>query len=61
VSAIGQSSLSLGLDARGMVERVTFDAGGNEIDRSLEPFATTFVLSQPTGSRWLIVQTRPLD
>jgi hypothetical protein len=61
VSAIGQSSLSLGLDARGMVERVTFDAGGNEIGRSREPFATTFVLSQPTGSRWLIVQTRPLD
>jgi hypothetical protein len=61
VNAKGQSSLSLGLDARGTVERVTFDAAGNEIDRSTEPFATTFVLSQPTGSRWLIVQTRPLD
>ncbi len=61
VLATGQSSLSLGLDARGTVERVTFDAGGNEIDRSSAPFSTTFVLSQPTGSRWLIVQTQPLD
>jgi hypothetical protein len=60
VSAAGQSSLSLGVDARGTVERITFDGAGNETDRSTAPFATTFVLSQPTGTRWLIVQARPL-
>jgi hypothetical protein len=60
VSAAGQSSLSLGVDARGTVERITFDGAGNETDRSTAPFATTLVLSQPTGTRWLIVQARPL-
>jgi hypothetical protein len=55
----GQSSLSLGLDARGTVERITFDAGGDRLDRTTSPFAITFVLSRPSGGRWLIVQTLP--
>ncbi len=56
----GQSGLSLGFEARGSVEEVAYDGAGNETGRTSNPFALTFVVSQPTGGRWLIVDTRPL-
>jgi hypothetical protein len=53
--ASSQLGASLGLDATGTVERVTFDEAGVEIERVTVPFTTTFVLSQATGDRWMIV------
>jgi hypothetical protein len=55
-----QSGLSLGMRARGTVEEITYDVHGEQTNRSTSPFALVFVLSQPTGDRWLIVDTRPL-
>jgi hypothetical protein len=55
-----QRGLSLGFEARGTVEEVTYNASGEETGRTSEPFAITFVMSRPTGDRWLIVETRPL-
>ena len=56
----GQGALSLGVEARGTVEEATYDADGNQIERTSSPFAITFVLAMPTGDRWLIAETRPL-
>jgi hypothetical protein len=42
------------------VDEITYDADGNESGRTTSAFALTFVLSQPTGGRWLIVGTLPL-
>ena len=56
----GQGGLSLGVEARGTVEEITYDADGHQIERASSPFAITFVLAQPTGVRWLIAETRPL-
>ncbi|MEO8424982.1 MAG: hypothetical protein ABI595_13870 [Actinomycetota bacterium] len=56
----GQIGLSLGFDARGTLEEVTYDADGDQTDRTASPFALTFVLSRPTGGRWMIVATLPL-
>ncbi len=53
-----QSGLSLGFEGRGTVEVVTYE-GGEETDRSTEPFATTFMLSRPTAARWLTMGTLP--
>jgi hypothetical protein len=58
-AARGQAALSLGFEARGSVERITYGVDETEVGRSTSPFAFTFVLSQPTGGRWLIVDTRP--
>ena len=58
--APGQGALSLGVEARGTLEQITYDADGNQIERSSSPFAITFVLAMPTGDRWLIAETRPL-
>ena len=55
----GQGGLSLAVEARGTMEEITYDADGNQTERSASPFAITFVLSQPTGARWLIAETRP--
>jgi hypothetical protein len=55
-----QVSLRLGFEARGTVEIVTYDAVGEPMSRSTSTFALTFVLSRPTGDRWLIVGTRRL-
>src|SRR5262245_16489556 len=55
----GQSSLSLGFRAVGTVEEVTFGADGTERDRTIRAFARTFVLSRPTGARWLLVEVGP--
>jgi hypothetical protein len=59
IHAEGQSGLSLGFEARGTVEEVTYGVDGSERSRTTSPFARTFVLSRPTGARWLLVDTRP--
>jgi hypothetical protein len=56
----GQSGLSVGFEARGTLEEISYDADGEETGRATSPFALTFVLSTPTGGRWLIVETLPL-
>ena len=53
--ADSQLGASLGFDATGTIERATFDEAGAETGRATVPFATTFVLNQATGDRWLIV------
>ena len=53
--ASSQLGASLGFDATGTIERVTTDEAGVETDRVTVPFSATFVLSQATGDRWLIV------
>jgi hypothetical protein len=60
IRAPGQGALSLGVEARGTLEEITYDADGNQISRTSSPFAITFVLAMPTGDRWLIAETRPL-
>jgi hypothetical protein len=50
-----QGGASLGLEATGTVETVTYDAAGMEQERSSEPFATTWVMGPGIGDRWLIV------
>ena len=52
--------MSLAVETRGTMEDVTFDADGNQTERSSSPFAITFVLAMPTGDRWLIAETRQL-
>jgi Na+-translocating ferredoxin:NAD+ oxidoreductase RnfD subunit len=49
-----QTSLSLGLDARGTVTEERYLAG-EVTSRSTGPFARTFVMRQVTGGRWLNV------
>ena len=53
-----QTSLSLGLDARGTVTEERY-ADGEVTSRSTAPFATTFVMRQVTGGRWLNVGVLP--
>ncbi|HKE54270.1 MAG TPA: hypothetical protein VKC55_05825, partial [Actinomycetota bacterium] len=55
----GQAGLSLGFQARGTVEEVTYGVDGNERGRTSSPFSKTFVLSRPTGDRWLLVEVGP--
>jgi hypothetical protein len=54
-----QSGASLGFDATGTVTEAVYDLDGTELRRSSAPFAATFVLSQPTGERWMIVDVIP--
>ena len=61
VAPEGQSGLSLGFEARGRVEEITYGVDGVERARARSPFALTFVLSQPTGDRWLTVDVLPLS
>jgi hypothetical protein len=56
-----QDGLSLGLESRGTVTTETYDAAGGLQARASSPFATTFVLRQATGDRWLNVDVLPLD
>jgi len=56
----GQGGQSLGVEARGTVEDITYDADGNQTARTSAPFSITFVLAMPTGDRWLITEARPL-
>jgi hypothetical protein len=58
VQSEGQAGLSLGLRARGTVERVTYGVNGQERSRETSSFWLTFVLSRPTGDRWLIVDAQ---
>jgi len=60
IRAAGQGALSLGVEARGTVEDITYDADGNRIEQTTSPFVITFVLAMPTGDRWLIAEARPL-
>ncbi len=53
-----QTSLSLGLDSRGTVTEETY-ADGRLTKRTSTPFATTFVMRQVTGGRWLNVAVLP--
>jgi hypothetical protein len=59
VHSAGQSGLSLGFEASGTVEEVTYGVDGAERSRTTSRFALTFVLSRPTGARWLLVDTQP--
>jgi hypothetical protein len=51
----GQASAAIAFDAPGKVETVIYDSNGDEIARSERRFASTFVLRQLAGERWLIV------
>jgi hypothetical protein len=53
-----QSGLSLGFEARGTVEAVTVE-DGQETAFTSESFEATFMLSRPTGGRWLTMGTLP--
>jgi Na+-translocating ferredoxin:NAD+ oxidoreductase RnfD subunit len=55
-----QDGLSLGLESRGTLTNETYDAAGGLQARVSSPFATTFVLRQATGGRWLNVDVLPL-
>ncbi len=53
-----QTSLSLGLDARGTLTEERYE-DGEVTAHSTAPFATTFVMRQVTGGRWLNVGVLP--
>jgi hypothetical protein len=53
-----QSGLSLGFEARGTVEIVTFE-DGERVSTGTERLKMTFMLSRPTGGRWLTMGTLP--
>jgi hypothetical protein len=59
VHSEGQSGLSLGFEATGTIEEVAYRVDGSAGSRTTSPFARTFVLSRPTGARWLLVDTQP--
>lgn len=54
-----QGGLTMGLQANGTLEEVTYDASGNQSARATSHFSLTFVMRQVTGERWLIVATLP--
>jgi len=60
VSVRDQRSLRMGFEARGSLEEITYDDRGVETGRTTSPFALVFVLSQPTGERWVLVDVRSL-
>ena len=49
IRAAGQGGLSLGVEARGTLEEITYDADGDLTERTTSPFAITFVLSRADG------------
>jgi hypothetical protein len=53
--AAGQASAGLAFQGHGAVDRVLYDAFGDEVSRTTERFDMTFVLRQLAGERWLIV------
>jgi hypothetical protein len=55
VLAAGGQGTDLAFDAAGTVETVTYDADGNELGSESAPYASTFVLRQGNGERWLVV------
>ena len=54
-----QDGLSLGLEARGLVTRETYDASGRLLTHETSPFWLTFVVRRATGARWLNVAVLP--
>jgi hypothetical protein len=54
-----QGGASLAFEGRGLLELVTLDADGEEIDREESPFASVFVMRSGSGDRWLIIDERP--
>jgi hypothetical protein len=50
-----QGGASLGFEATGTATEVIYDLEGGELRQTSAPFAATFVLGQPTGSRWMLV------
>jgi len=56
-----QGGPSLGLDARGVVEEVTYDEGGVEVRREASPLISIFVIRQDAGGRWLIFDELPAE
>ncbi len=54
-----QTGLSLGFDSRGTMIEATYDASGTLRSQRSAPFALTFVMSRPTGARWLNVAVLP--
>jgi len=55
----GGQGASLGFEAKGSVDQVTYDGLGVEQTRVTSPFDTIFVLSQVAGDRWLILEELP--
>jgi hypothetical protein len=55
-----QDGLSLGLQSRGTVTTLTYDAARHLRAQSDSAFATTFVVRRATGARWLDVAELPL-
>lgn len=53
--AEGQASAALAFEATGVVRVVAYDPSGQVLDETSRPFATTFVMRQLAGERWLIV------
>jgi hypothetical protein len=56
---VGGQGASLGFEATGVMEAVTYDGLGVELNRTTAPFDTIFVLSQVAGDRWLILEELP--
>lgn len=50
-----QSSAGLAFHGTGSVDRVLYDARGEEVSRTTEAFDATFVLRQLAAERWLLV------
>jgi hypothetical protein len=55
----GQGALRLAVEGRGTLEEITYDAYGDELERTTSRFEATFLLSRPTGDRWLLEGVRP--
>ncbi len=55
-----QLGASPALEARGVVEEVTY-VGGEEVSRTESPCAITFSLRRPVDGRWLIVRSTPIE
>jgi hypothetical protein len=58
IPAVGGQQATIGLQATGSTEWVTYDARGQEQERIVEPLESTFVLSPVVGERWLIIEER---
>ncbi|MGH8958052.1 MAG: hypothetical protein ACRDVK_05185 [Acidimicrobiia bacterium] len=54
-----QGGASLGFAATGIVTEGVYDLDGVELRKTSAPFSETFVLSQPTGDRWMLIDLFP--
>jgi hypothetical protein len=54
-----QGGASLAFEATGVLEHVTLDNDGLEVQRVETPFESVFVMRQGAGQRWLIVDELP--